>query len=154
MSWPSRSPPTRPSSTPRTGSGGTSSTGGSLTTRPLTWTYCGPPSRENSTDFGKRRGCCDPLSGTPGYPLVCRQLCFDGENIRSVTEDASSGADLGAAIKALFRLDLVERLIGDATVLQTRLARQAGTPEQRAEVEALEAHLLRLAAQDAPGASR
>jgi DNA sulfur modification protein DndD len=36
----------------------------------------------------------------------------------------------------------VERLIGDATVLQTRLARQAGTPEQRAEVEALVERIL------------
>jgi DNA sulfur modification protein DndD len=38
-------------------------------------------------------------------------------------------------------LDLVERLIADATVLQARLAREAGPAEQRAEVASLEERL-------------
>jgi DNA sulfur modification protein DndD len=72
-------------------------------------------------------------------PLEISQLFFfDGEKIRALAEDASSGEALGASIKALLGLDIVERLIADAVVLQTRLARQAGTPEQRAQAAALE----------------
>jgi DNA sulfur modification protein DndD len=72
-------------------------------------------------------------------PLEISQLFFfDGEKIRALAEDSSSSAALGAAVKALLGLDLVERLIADATVLQTRLAKQAGTPEQRAGAEELE----------------
>jgi DNA sulfur modification protein DndD len=72
-------------------------------------------------------------------PLEISQLFFfDGEKIRALAEDSSSSAALGAAVKALLGLDLVERLIADATVLQARLAKQAGTPEQRAQVEELE----------------
>jgi DNA sulfur modification protein DndD len=72
-------------------------------------------------------------------PLEISQLFFfDGEKIRALAEDSSSSAALGAAVKALLGLDLVERLIGDATVLQARLAKQAGTPEQRAGAEELE----------------
>jgi DNA sulfur modification protein DndD len=72
-------------------------------------------------------------------PLEISQLFFfDGEKIRSLAEDASSSAALGDAVKALLGLDIVERLIGDALVLQTRLAKQTGTPEHRAQVEALE----------------
>src|SRR3954452_24625900 len=81
-------------------------------------------------------------------PLEIAQLFFfDGEKIRSLVEDASSSAALGAAIKALLGLDLVERLIADAGVLQTRLARQAGSPEQRAAVEAVEQQLQALRGQ-------
>src|SRR5262249_28621249 len=72
-------------------------------------------------------------------PLEISQLFFfDGEKIRSLAEDASSSAALGAAIKALLGLDLVERLIGDAAVLETRLARKASGPELRDQVEAVE----------------
>jgi DNA sulfur modification protein DndD len=78
-------------------------------------------------------------------PLEISQLFFfDGEKIRSLAEDASSSAALGAAIKALLGLDLVERLITDAAVLQTRLAKKAGSPEHRAQVEALEQQLREL----------
>src|SRR5262249_35616370 len=72
-------------------------------------------------------------------PLEISQLFFfDGEKIRALAEDSSSSAALGAAVKALLGLDLVERLIADAAVLQTRLAKQAGTPENRAQGEELE----------------
>jgi DNA sulfur modification protein DndD len=72
-------------------------------------------------------------------PLEFSQLFFfEGEKIRSLAEDASSSETTGAAIKALLGLDIVERLISDAVVLQTRLAKKAGTPEHRAEVEELE----------------
>jgi DNA sulfur modification protein DndD len=72
-------------------------------------------------------------------PLEISQLFFfDGEKIRALAEDASSSETLGAAVKALLGLDLVERLITDAAVLQTRLTRQGGTPEQRARAEEME----------------
>jgi DNA sulfur modification protein DndD len=81
-------------------------------------------------------------------PLEISQLFFfDGEKIRTLAEDASSSEALGAAIKALLGLDLVERLITDATVLQSRLAKKEGTPEHRAEVGALELQTRELQAQ-------
>jgi DNA sulfur modification protein DndD len=81
-------------------------------------------------------------------PLEISQLFFfDGEKIRSLAEDASNGEALGASIKALLGLDIVERLIADATVMQTRLARQAGTPEQQAQAAALEEQYRDLKAQ-------
>jgi len=81
-------------------------------------------------------------------PLEISQLFFfDGEKIRSLAEDASSSAALAAAVKALLGLDIVERLIADATVLQARLAKQAGPAEKRAEAGALEEQLRTLQAQ-------
>jgi DNA sulfur modification protein DndD len=75
-------------------------------------------------------------------PLEISQLFFfDGEKIRSLAEDASSSEALGAAIKALLGLDLVERLIADAGVLQGRLARQVAPAEQQAQVAELEGQL-------------
>jgi DNA sulfur modification protein DndD len=73
------------------------------------------------------------------FPLDVSQLfLFDAEKIRSLAEDESSSKALGAAIKSLLGLDVVERLITDCTVLQTRLAKRAGTPEHQAQVESLE----------------
>lgn len=71
-------------------------------------------------------------------PLEISQLFFfDAEKIRALAEDASSGETLGAAIKTLLGLDIVERLVADTTVLQSRLAKQAGSPEEKAGVEEL-----------------
>ena len=73
------------------------------------------------------------------FPLDISQLFFfDAEKIRSLAEDESSSKALGAAIKSLLGLDIVERLITDSTVLQARLAKRAGTPEHQAQVELLE----------------
>src|SRR5262249_23057198 len=83
-----------------------------------------------------------------GWPQVIEELIpiditqlffFDGEKIRHLAEDATSSAALGSAIKALLGLDIVERLIGDAAVLEARLLKEAGSPEQRAEATELEA---------------
>jgi DNA sulfur modification protein DndD len=72
-------------------------------------------------------------------PLDISQLFFfDAEKIRTLAEDEGSSKALGAAIKSLLGLDIVERLITDSTVLQARLAKRLGTPEHRAQVEALE----------------
>jgi DNA sulfur modification protein DndD len=76
------------------------------------------------------------------FPLDISQLFFfDAEKIRTLAEDESSSRALGAAIKSLLGLDIVERLIADSTVLQTRLAKRAGSPEHQSAVEALEQQL-------------
>ncbi len=72
-------------------------------------------------------------------PLEISQLFFfDAEKIRALAEDASSSETLGAAIKTLLGLDIVERLVADTAVLQARLAKQAGSTEERAGIEELE----------------
>ena len=78
-------------------------------------------------------------------PLEISQLFFfDGEKIRTLAEDETTSAALGAVIKAILGLDIVERLIADATVLQARMTKDAGPPEQRALVEGLEQEPQRL----------
>jgi DNA sulfur modification protein DndD len=73
------------------------------------------------------------------FPLDISQLFFfDAEKIRVLAEDESSSKALGAAIKSLLGLDIVERLITDSTAMQARLAKRLGTPEHQAQVEALE----------------
>ncbi len=100
-------------------------------------------------------GFVDPAL-TRGWPQLVEELIpleisqlffFDGEKIRALAEDAGASEALGAAIKSLLGLDVVERLIADAAVLHTRLVRQEGTPEQRAEAETLEQQLRALTAQ-------
>jgi len=78
-------------------------------------------------------------------PLEVSQLFFfDAEKIRALAEDETSSKALSVAIKALLGLDIVERLIADSTVLQGRLTKKGGTPEQRQEVEKAEQELTAL----------
>jgi DNA sulfur modification protein DndD len=73
------------------------------------------------------------------FPLDISQVFFfDAEKIRVLAEDESSSKALGAAIKSLLGLDIVERLITDSTAMQTKLAKKLGTPEHQAQVETLE----------------
>jgi DNA sulfur modification protein DndD len=75
-------------------------------------------------------------------PLEVSQLFFfDAEKIRSLAEDESSSKILGTAIKALLGLDIVERLVADATVLQTRLIKESGDKAQKSEIETLQQRL-------------
>jgi DNA sulfur modification protein DndD len=58
------------------------------------------------------------------FPLEVSQLFFfDAEKIRSLAEDETSSQVLGAAVKSLLGLDVAERLIADAGVLEARLAK-------------------------------
>ena len=75
-------------------------------------------------------------------PLGISQLFFfDAEKIRFLAEDETCSAVLGAAIKSLLGLDLAERLIADAGVLESRLARQVLTDDAREEIERLDAEI-------------
>ena len=72
-------------------------------------------------------------------PLEISQLFFfDAEKIRTLTEDETSSQALGAAIKSLLGLDIVERLIADAAVIQARQAKEGATAGHREKVEVLE----------------
>jgi DNA sulfur modification protein DndD len=68
-------------------------------------------------------------------PLGIAQLCFfDAEKIRFLAEDETSMQALGDAIKSLLGLDLAERLVADASVLEGRLAKRAVESAELAEV--------------------
>ena len=75
-------------------------------------------------------------------PFGIAQLCFfDAEKIRFLAEDETSTEALGTAIKSLLGLDLVERLITDAGVLEGRLAKRARKSNDLADMERLEGEL-------------
>ena len=77
-------------------------------------------------------------------PFGIAQLCFfDAEKIRFLAEDETSSEALGAAIKSLLGLDLVERLVADAGVLEARLAKRGRKSADREQVERLELDLQR-----------
>lgn len=72
-------------------------------------------------------------------PQGISQLCFfDAEKIRFLAEDETSNATLGSAIKALLGLDLAERLIADASVLESRIAKRARPSAEKTELEQVE----------------
>ncbi|MCY2991038.1 MAG: DNA sulfur modification protein DndD [Planctomycetota bacterium] len=72
-------------------------------------------------------------------PFGIAQLCFfDAEKIRFLAEDDSSTQALGVAIKSLLGLDLAERLVADAAVLEGRVAKRARKSTDLQEVERLE----------------
>ena len=74
------------------------------------------------------------------FPLEVSQLFFfDAEKIRSLAEDETSSQVLGTAVKSLLGLDIAERLIADAAVLETQLAKgswsRPSNADDRAELE-------------------
>lgn len=73
-------------------------------------------------------------------PLGISQLFFfDAEKIRFLAEDETCGAAIGTAVKALLGLDLAERLIADANVLEARLVKTNGPTSTGSELSELEA---------------
>jgi DNA sulfur modification protein DndD len=75
-------------------------------------------------------------------PLGIAQLCFfDAEKIRFLAEDETSMQALGDAIKSLLGLDLAERLVADAAVLEGRIAKRTEASAELADVRELETNL-------------
>lgn len=73
------------------------------------------------------------------FPLEVSQLFFfDAEKIRALAEDETSSQVLGTAVKSLLGLDIAERLIADAAVLEARLAKGQEPAKKRDDREALE----------------
>jgi DNA sulfur modification protein DndD len=75
-------------------------------------------------------------------PFGIAQLCFfDAEKIRFLADDESTTLALGGAIKSLLGLDLAERLLGDASVLEGRIAKRVVKSADLETVEQLQAQL-------------
>ena len=82
------------------------------------------------------------------FPLEVSQLFFfDAEKIRSLAEDETSSQVLGTAVKSLLGLDIAERLIADAAVLETRLSRGIEADRPREDRAGLEREVERLTAE-------
>ncbi len=76
------------------------------------------------------------------FPLEVSQLFFfDAEKIRSLAEDETSSQVLGTAVKSLLGLDIAERLIGDASALESKLAKGLETVQPREDRSTLEGEI-------------
>lgn len=72
-------------------------------------------------------------------PLGISQLCFfDAEKIRFISDDDQRVLHLGSAMKSLMGLDLVERLLLDATVLRDRIGKRTENLVDQKELEKLD----------------
>lgn len=72
-------------------------------------------------------------------PFGVAQLCFfDAEKVRFLAEQESCSNALGSAIKSLLGLDLAERLMADAAVLEGRIARRIQKSAESSRIEELE----------------
>lgn len=72
-------------------------------------------------------------------PLGVSQLFFfDAEQIRFLADEDTAQASLGSAIKSLLGLDLAERLITDASILESRFTEQMAAVAADPEVVALQ----------------
>ena len=66
------------------------------------------------------------------FPLEVSQLFFfDAEKIRSLAEDETSSQVLGSAVKSLLGLDVAERLIADASVVEANLRKKMEATKAR-----------------------
>jgi DNA sulfur modification protein DndD len=75
-------------------------------------------------------------------PLGVSQLFFfDAEQIRFLADEETAQASLGGAIKSLLGLDLAERLITDASVLEARFTQQMAAVAEDPEVMGLQTAL-------------
>jgi DNA sulfur modification protein DndD len=75
-------------------------------------------------------------------PLGISQLFFfDAEQIRFLAEDDNTSERLGSAIKSLLGLDLAERLIADASVVEARLITRMNHQEDQDALKELTSEL-------------
>ena len=90
------------------------------------------------------------------FPLEVSQLFFfDAEKIRTLAEDETSSQVLGSAVKSLLGLDIAERLIGDAAVVEANLRKKAESSGPDDDRAALESEITALAVElDAMKAQR
>jgi DNA sulfur modification protein DndD len=104
---------------------------------------------QSSKAASSRRTPECPNHRSPDAPVEFATLVFffDAEKIRTLAEDETSSQVLGAAVKSLLGLDVVERLIADAAVVQARIAGREGPAEVRAEVEAIKGRIAALQAE-------
>jgi DNA sulfur modification protein DndD len=73
------------------------------------------------------------------FPLVVSQLFFfDAEKICSLAEDETSSQVLGSAVKSLLGLDVAERLIADATVVEANLRKKTEATKSKEDRAGLE----------------
>jgi DNA sulfur modification protein DndD len=73
------------------------------------------------------------------FPLEVSQLFFfDAEKIRSLAEDETSSQVLGSAVKSLLGLDVAERLIADASVVEANLRKKVEVTKATDDRAALE----------------
>jgi DNA sulfur modification protein DndD len=80
------------------------------------------------------------------FPLEVSQLFFfDAEKIRSLAEDETSSQVLGAAVKSLLGLDVAERLIADASVVEANLRKKVEATKSRDDRAGLEEEVTTLA---------
>lgn len=77
-------------------------------------------------------------------PIGVSQLYFfDAEQIRFLADDETGTEALSSAIKSLLGLDLAERLIADAKVVESRLAKEASVgSDQETKLDEIESQIL------------
>ena len=83
-----------------------------------------------------------PLDGPCGGSDPARRFpsfFFDAEQIRFLADEDTAQASLGGAIKSLLGLDLAERLITDASVLESRFTQQIVAVAEDPEIAGLQA---------------
>ncbi|MEO8496610.1 MAG: DNA sulfur modification protein DndD, partial [Planctomycetota bacterium] len=78
---------------------------------------------------------------------ISRLFFFDAEQVRFLADDASAHIALGSAVKSLLGLDLAEKLIADASILENRLSSRLATLSDDPNYKTLIAESAKLDAQ-------
>ena len=78
---------------------------------------------------------------------ISRLFFFDAEQVRFLADDESSHVALGSAVKSLLGLDLAEKLIADASILENRLSSRLATLSDDPNYKSLLAESAELAVQ-------
>ncbi len=77
---------------------------------------------------------------------ISRLFFFDAEQVRFLADDDSSHVALGSAVKSLLGLDLAEKLIADASILENRLSSRLAALSDDPNYKTLRAESTKLAA--------